>query len=75
MEFLTSKGIKDHDIDELKRALEEDASEGQAVSFGNKVTAWMAKMLRKATTGAWEVTTEVAGSVMAKALSKYYGLD
>lgn len=73
--YLTSKGIKNDDIDELKLALEEDASEGQVVSFGNKVTAWMAKMLRKAATGAWEVTTEVAGSVIGKALSKYYGLD
>jgi hypothetical protein len=42
--------------------------------FGPNVAAWMGKMVGKAAEGSWEIATSAAGSVLGKALARYYGM-
>lgn len=70
---LSEKGVSPADIRELKQAL--DAEEApKPGGFGPLVSAWIGKMMQKAADGSWKIGTDVAGSLIGKALSKYYGL-
>jgi hypothetical protein len=42
--------------------------------FGPRVSAWIAKMLERAASGAWSVGLGAAGSLLATAISRYYGI-
>lgn len=68
---LKSRGITAADLQELKAAIEND---GQPTgTFGERVGLWIGKMVSKAATGAWSIGVDVAGSVLASAIAKYYG--
>ena len=72
---LAQHGVSATDLQELEKAVVSDQGEEKPEPFGPRAMAWMAKMLRKAATGAWKTTQEVGASILTKALSKYYGLD
>lgn len=72
--FLASEGIATYDLDELDRAIKDDAESGVKDHIGSNVASWIGKMLAKAGTGAWKVTTTVAGNMLTKAIASYYGL-
>lgn len=65
-------GVDEHDLKELESAIKEEGKppEGQ---LGNRVKAWMSKMMTKAFDGSWKVTTSVAAEVIKKAIFAYYG--
>jgi hypothetical protein len=72
--YLGSKGIKDTDLQELEESIREDSKEEIGKKPGGKVQAWVRKMASKAASGAWNIGTSVAGDILEKALSKYFGL-
>ena len=71
---LEEHGVESADIRELKRVLEEEPK-ASSKGFGPKVATWIGTMMKKAAEGTWKVATDVAGTVLGKALSQYYGLN
>ena len=72
--FLKSKGIDEKDISALKKAVTDDPKPVSSKSFGEKVGGWIGNMISKAATGAWDISVQVAGTILTKAISMYYGL-
>ena len=70
---ISELGIDAEDVDELRSAVTDESNASKA-GFGKKVTAWIGKIVSKAAQGAYTVSTNVAGSVIAEALKKYYGI-
>lgn len=73
-QYLSSLGIGKPDLQELDKAIQEDAESGVKGDLGSKVKAWMGKMISKAGTSTWNVAASVAANLLTQALLKYYGL-
>lgn len=73
--YLANQGVDDTDIQELELAVRDDPEPGHRKGFGPKVSAWIGKMVSLAASGGWEISLATAGSVLAAALSKFYGLS
>lgn len=73
--LIKSLGVEAHDISGLKSAIDGDKTAQGKLTFGNRVQAWTGKMVGKAASGAWKVSTSVASTVLGRALSKYFGLE
>lgn len=71
---LKEKGIADSDIKELQAAINSDPRPTEKERFGPKVSSWIAKMMKKAADGGWDIGISVAGTLLAQAIAKYYGL-
>lgn len=71
---LKEKGIKQEDIDELKEAIESDPIPESSSKFGPLVSGWIGKMVGKAAKGLWDIGVSTAGSLLATAICKYYGV-
>ena len=71
---LRENGIKTEDIAGLHTAIDSDQPPDSPQSFGPKVSSWIATMAEKAANGTWKIGLGVAGSLLAKAIAKYYGL-
>ncbi len=72
---LKSQGVSQDDINSLQEAITEDAQEEQSQGFGQQVSSWIGKMLSKAGTAAWNITTSTASTLLPKAIAQYYGLE
>jgi hypothetical protein len=72
--FLRKNGLEPEDIEGLNSALESDVPIKDKDKLGPKVSAWIAKMVKKAADGGWSVGVGAAGSILAQAIAKYYGL-
>jgi len=70
---LSELKIEQADIDELQKAIESEPVIKEQPKFGQKVGAWIGKMVQKAATGAWDISVNAAGSILALLLAKYYG--
>lgn len=73
--FLKSQGVADDDINALDNAIKVDNAGEQKKGFGEKVSSWLGKMLSKAGTAAWNISTSSAGTLLTKAIVQYYGLE
>ena len=71
---LQKAGVSQKDVDELLVAVDAETPTKEG-SFGNAVKSWMKKMLGKAVDGSWQVSIGAAGSILAEALQRYYGLQ
>lgn len=71
--FLTNHGVQKQDVKLLTTAIESDSAPKKKGVFGRKVSSWIAKMVEKAASGAWDVSVSAAGSLLASAIGKYYG--
>jgi len=71
--LLCDNGIQEEDITDLFEALENDDKPETKDKLGPKVSSWIAKMMQKAADGSWGVGIGAAGSLLAQAISKYYG--
>jgi hypothetical protein len=73
--YLRGHAVSEEDIDALKQvlAVEPQVLDGSG-NFGEKTGGWIGKMVQKAATGGWQVGVGVAGTLLAKAISSYYGL-
>ncbi len=72
---LASLGVEADDISDLSSAIDEDTKAQGKPALGKRVQAWIGKMVGKAASGAWKVGTSVAGTVLGKALSRYFDLE
>ncbi len=72
--YLSSFDVPESDISGLRRAITDDGPLKSENSFGEKVSAWMGKMVSKAAAGSWQVAMGAAGSLLAKAIGLYYGV-
>jgi len=72
--YLRSQDVPAADVKELRAALAEDPPPKDAGAFGPRVSGWMGKMVGKAAGGAWKVGTDVAATVLTKAICAYYGI-
>lgn len=73
--FLKAQDVPEDDIISLQDAINEDAKKEKTPGFGEKVSGWIGKMLSKAGTAAWNISTSSAGTLLAKAIAQYYGLE
>lgn len=74
-QYLESLHIHNDDIKDLVKAIKEDPVPTDSRSLGHNVSDWIGKMVSKATSGVWQVSTQVAANLLTKALLKYYGLE
>jgi hypothetical protein len=72
--YLKSQGVPDDDVDSLELAIRDDPDPTNERKFGERVSAWMGKMVTKAADGTWNVGVGAAGGLLAAALSKFYGM-
>jgi len=72
--YLSSLDIEEDEIDELKEALQSDPQPKDTKRFGEKVSAWIGKMVQKAASGGWEIGVAIVGQLLAEAISSYYGI-
>ncbi|WP_372716167.1 hypothetical protein [Novipirellula sp.] len=72
-DWLNRQGVKMTDVEHLKSAINDDEGTAEA-GIGQNVKRWLAYMQQKAADGSWKVGTSVAGSLLGKALARYYGL-
>lgn len=72
---LKKHNISDEDLHELTIAIDEDKSDPAIENgrFGERVSSWLGNMVSKAASTAWQIEIGIAGSLLANALTKYYG--
>lgn len=70
--ILEKNGVQENDIQELQEILI-DEPELVNNKFGSKVNAWLKNMLNKAIDGTWQIGIGTAGTLLAEAITKYYG--
>lgn len=73
-QYLKEQGVQSKEIKELEIAIADDPEPMQSGIFGGKVGAWIGKMVGRAASGGWEISVSTAGTLLAAALTKYYGL-
>ena len=74
LQHLRQAGLSEMDLEDLKSALKKDGARPKG-DFGNRVKAWMGKVVVKAIDGSWKVAAAAAPEVLTKALSAYYGWE
>lgn len=73
-QVLEQNGVQKTDLSELKGALDSESVKNSSEGFGPKVSMWIAKMMQKAADGSWQIGLGAAGDLLARAITKYYGL-
>ena len=68
--------VADADVAELVLAINDDElnAESGSKNFGPGVRAWLAGMISKAGTSAWEIPAQVGAGVLTSALTKFFGM-
>lgn len=72
-QYLKEQGVQSKEIAELEIAIAGDPEPQQPGMFGGKVSAWIGKMVGLAASGGWEISVSTASTLIAAALTKYYG--
>lgn len=72
--FLKTYNVAENDLKDLKAALKKEKKPAKGKFLGKNVSNWIGKMVAKAASGAWKISTSVATEVLSKALMKYYGI-
>lgn len=72
--YLRQQGVSPTAITELEQAVLDDPEPKSAQALGAKVSAWIGRMVGLAASGGWEVSVATAGTLLAAAVSKFYGL-
>jgi hypothetical protein len=71
---LSESGVQKNDINELHECIRKDTNVTIQSKFGSHVASWLGKMVGKAAEGTWQISLGAAGTILAEALNKYYGL-
>ncbi len=71
--YLNQIGVAQEDVGELKAAIEADKAAGDK-GIGQRVSAWMASMIRKSASGGWDVGIGAAGNLLGEAIARSYGI-
>lgn len=73
-QYLKEQGVQSREIKELEIAIADDPEPMQSGVFGGKVGAWIGRMVGRAASGGWDISVSTAGTLLAAAITKYYGL-
>jgi hypothetical protein len=71
--ILKSNGVSEQDIQDLEIILIDDNQNNQKQEFGDKVKAWISKMLISSMNGMWNINVGAAGELLADGIKSYYG--
>ncbi len=71
---LMSFGIDDIDIEDLRKAIEEDPKPTSSRSLGRRVSEWIGNMATKSAQGILQIPSSVAVNIITSALMQYYNL-
>jgi AbiTii len=76
MSALRTQGVQDPDLEDLRLAVDADkhSDDVNDKKIGPSVRKWIAGMVSKAASGAWEMGIATAGGVLAAAIGAYYGI-
>lgn len=68
--------VAEVDVAELQAAINDDDlnAESDSKNFGPGVRAWLAGMISKAGTPAWEIPAQIGAGVLTSALTKFFGI-
>lgn len=72
--YLQDNGISEEDTSELIEIIDTEEPNAETKKFGEKVSDWTKKMIGKAVDGSWNIGIGAAGSLIAQAIGKYYGI-
>lgn len=72
--YFRQQEVTEEDIKSLEMAIAEDPEATKTGSFGPKVSNWIGRMTSKAADGTWAISIGAAGSVLATAIARFYGL-
>ena len=72
--YFRQQGVNEEDINSLELAITQDPEETKTGSFGPKVSQWIGRMISKAADGTWNISIGAAGSLLATAIAKFYGI-
>lgn len=73
--ILQDNGVKHEDIQQLREAVQKEATPPHGSGgFGPCVSSWVAKMMKKAAQGTWQIGISAAGKLLADGISQYYGM-
>ncbi|WP_303638086.1 AbiTii domain-containing protein [Stenotrophomonas tuberculopleuritidis] len=74
VKLLRSKGVAEEDLRTLEVAVKADGDEPKkSKELGPAVSSWVGAAVMKAASGAWDISVSAAGTLVADALSRYYG--
>ena len=73
LEYLRSIEIEEADLEEINEAISQEKNIDHAGEFGPKVSAWIGKMVLKASSNVWKVGVVAAPQLLARAINEYYG--
>jgi hypothetical protein len=71
--YLSRVGVAPEDVAALETSVRDDSRSDR--KLGPNVTGWLARMIQKAAQGTLKIGTEVAATVLTKAISKYLGIE
>lgn len=74
-DYLKSVKLSKEDLNELEQAINSTPAPQDQMNFGEKINAWIVKMLMKSYLGAWQINITTAGEVLATAISKFFGFS
>ena len=74
VKYLQENGVSEQDAAELAEIIDTEKPNVENKTFGKKVNEWTKKMIGKAVDGSWNIGIGAAGSLLAEAIGKFYGL-
>jgi hypothetical protein len=73
--LLKDAGLPEHEINELKQAIDADGEPKSSGQLGPKVSTWLSGVVKKAAEGLLQSSVTTVGKIAIDALSKYYGFS
>lgn len=70
--YLRNQGIADDDLNSLDHAISSETTASKN-RLGPLVSSWIGQMMVKGVSGAWDVASQTASSLLVEALGKFYG--
>tara|TARA_R110002012_G_scaffold108009_1_gene250293 strand:- start:8460 stop:9386 length:927 start_codon:yes stop_codon:yes gene_type:complete len=74
VKYLLENGVSEKDTSELVQIIDKEEPNSENKTFGKKVSYWTKEMIGKAVDGTWNISLGAAGSLLAEAIGKYYGM-
>jgi len=74
MRVLQKAEVAESDISEITEIVQNEDYNKDDKKFGPKVQGWIQKMMGKALDGSWKIGIGMAGGLLAKIISSYYGI-
>jgi hypothetical protein len=71
---LKDLGLTEEDTIEIIEIIDTDTPDYENERFGVNVNTWIAKMINKTIDGSWNISIGAAGTLLAEAINKYYGM-